>query len=117
MSQINTRHNFLTRFIGTKPQEDISFIKANEVNLWVTVTTCVCCILEIGLYFAYNRVVNNLNNVKIKYISLSKIFFQVHPWLLINTGGPAETEKMIKSRMDQENARKKGQCVQESNSK
>ena len=57
MSQINTRHNFLDRFIGTKEQEDISYSKATEVNLWVTVTTCVCCMLEIALYFFYNRMV------------------------------------------------------------
>ena len=57
MSQINARHNFLDRFIGTKEREDISFRKASEVNLLVTVTTCVCCILEVALYFAYNRMV------------------------------------------------------------
>ena len=57
MSQINARHNFLDRFIGTKEKEDISFSKATEVNLWVSVTTCVCCILEMGIYFAYNRMV------------------------------------------------------------
>ena len=57
MSQINARHNFLGRFIGTKEKEDISYSKAYEVNLWVTVTTCVCCILEVSLYFAYNRMV------------------------------------------------------------
>ena len=57
MSQINARHNFLDRFIGTKEKEDISYSKASEVNLWVTVTTCVCCMLEIALYFFYNRMV------------------------------------------------------------
>ena len=60
MSQINARHHFLARFIGTKNEEDISFNKANEVQVWVTVTTCVCCILELGLYFAYNRLVKNV---------------------------------------------------------
>ena len=58
MRQINARHNFLDRFIGTKELEDISYSKASEVNLWVTVMTCVCCILEMVLYFAYNRMVN-----------------------------------------------------------
>ena len=57
VSQINTRHNFLDRFIGTKEEEDISYSKAYEVNLRVTVTTCVCCVLEIALYFFYNRMV------------------------------------------------------------
>ena len=55
MSKINTRHNFLDRFIRTKEKEDISYSKAYEVNLWVTVMTCVCCMLEIALYFIYNR--------------------------------------------------------------
>ena len=59
VSQINARHNFLDRFIGTKKKEDISYGKATEVNLCVTVTTCVCCMLEMALYFAYNRMVNN----------------------------------------------------------
>ena len=57
MSQINARHNFLDRFIGTKEKEDISFSKASEINFLVTVTTWVCCILEVALYFAYNRMV------------------------------------------------------------
>ena len=57
VSQINTRHNFLDRFIGTKEEEDISYSNASKVNLWVTVTTCVCCMLEIALYFFYNRMV------------------------------------------------------------
>ena len=55
VSQINTRHKFLDRFIGTKEQEDISYSNASEVNLLVTVITCVCCLLEIALYFFYNR--------------------------------------------------------------
>ena len=59
MSQINVRHNFLDRFIWTKEKEDISYSNATVANLWVTVTTCVCCMLEMALYFAYNRMVNN----------------------------------------------------------
>ena len=55
--QINSRHNFLVGFLGTKPEEDISYAKASEVNLWITVTTCICCVLEIILYFVYNRMV------------------------------------------------------------
>ena len=64
MIQINSRHNFLEGFLGTKPKEDISYAKANEVNLWITVTTCICCVLEIILYFVYNRMVNNLLSVR-----------------------------------------------------
>ena len=60
VSQINARHIFLARFIGTKEEEDISYSNAYEVNLWVTVMTCVCCMLEMVLYFAYNRMVNNV---------------------------------------------------------
>ena len=61
MIQINSRHNFLDSFLGTKPEEDISHARANEVNLWITLTTSLCCVLEIVLYFIYNRLVNNTN--------------------------------------------------------
>ena len=57
MIQINSRHYFLEGFLGTKPEEDISYAMANKVNLWITVTTCICCVLEIALYFVYNRMV------------------------------------------------------------
>ena len=60
MSQINVRHDFLARFIGTKDKENFSYSKATEVKLWVTVMTCICCMLEVALYFAYNRMVNNI---------------------------------------------------------
>ena len=45
-------------FLGTKPEEDISHTRANEVNLWITMTMSLCCILEIVLYYIYNRMVN-----------------------------------------------------------
>ena len=57
MNQINSRHNFLDGFLGTKPEEDISHAQANKVNLWITLTTSLCCVLEIVLYFVYNRMV------------------------------------------------------------
>ena len=60
MSQINARHEFLARFIGTQVKEDISYNEANKLNLWVTLTTFLCCILEIGLYFAYNEMVKTI---------------------------------------------------------
>ena len=60
--QINSRHNFLDRLLGaTKLEEDISHARANEVNLWITLTTSLCCVLEIVIYFVYNRMVNNTN--------------------------------------------------------
>ena len=55
--QINTRHHFLTRFVGTKGKEDKSYFNVNNDNLWITLTTCLCCILEIVLYLVYNRMV------------------------------------------------------------
>ena len=59
MLQINSRHGFLARFIGTKEEENQSHARAraNEVNLWFTLTTILCCVLEIILYFVYNRLV------------------------------------------------------------
>ena len=59
VTQINSRQNFLDRFLGAKPEEDISHARANEVNLWITLTTSLCCVLEIVIYFIYNRMVNN----------------------------------------------------------
>ena len=67
MRQINARHHFLVRFIGPQHRENISYNQAAEVQLWVTVTTCICCVLEIGLYFVYNRKVNN-NDCKTLFI-------------------------------------------------
>ena len=65
MSQINARHSFLSRFIGTQEKEDISYGQAYAVNLWVTVTTVVCCMLEIAIYFAYNRMVNSVKKINV----------------------------------------------------
>ena len=74
VNQVNTRHHFLSRFIGTKVKEDQSFLRANNVNLWLTITTCLCGILEIVLYLVYNRMVIFTNN-ECQYI---KIFRFIH---------------------------------------
>ena len=63
MSKVNSRQHFLSRFIGTKEKENLSYSRASEVNLWITLTTILCCVLEIILYFVYNRLVT--------YISIS----------------------------------------------
>ena len=62
MSKINSRHQFLSKFIGTKEKENLSYSRASEVNLWITLTTILCCVLEIILYFVYNRLVTFSNN-------------------------------------------------------
>ena len=106
VGQINARHNFLARFIGTFPKEDVSYSKANEVQLAVTVTTCTCCILEIGLYFFYNRLVNNKQaNVYNSNFIIS--FVQVHPWLPIISGGAAETKEEEDLRLKEEEEKEK----------
>ena len=53
--KINSRHQFLSRFITTKEKEDISFENANVFNLWITLTSCICCLFEAVLYAIYNR--------------------------------------------------------------
>ena len=60
VSKINSRHHFLSRFIGTKEKENLSYSRASEVNLWITLTTSLCCVLEILLYFFFNRLVTLL---------------------------------------------------------
>ena len=61
--------------------------QADKLNLWVTLTTCLCCILETGLYVAYNEWVKQY--LKEEYL----IFVQVHPWIGIIKGGIAETQE------------------------
>ena len=77
VSQINIRHRFLTRFIGTKEEENQSHARANEVNLWFTLTTILCCVLEIILYFVYNRLVtfseSPIYNIFIFYLDPSLV--------------------------------------------
>ena len=74
MIQIKARHNFLARFIGTQDKENHSYRLATEVNLWVTVMTCVCCMLEIALYFIYNRMVNNVCKL---FLLIDNIFYHL----------------------------------------
>ena len=66
--QINSRHAFLIRFTGTKEKENQSHTNANEFNLWITLTTILCCVLEIILYFVYNRLVTFSNYTQIQKI-------------------------------------------------
>ena len=111
VSQINTRHEFLARFVGTQEKEDISYNEANKLNLWVTLTTCLCCILEMGLYSAYNKWVKKM------FVYHKSIFLvQVHPWIFIINGGIAETQetdefkkKKEEEKKKQDNRDKKGQ--------
>ena len=74
--QINSRHNFLVGFLGAKPEEEISVARANEVNLWITLTTSLCCVLEIVLYYVYNRMVNNKRQ---KYVCFYNDIFRSIP--------------------------------------
>ena len=53
-AQIIKRHTFLTRLIGTKSEENLSYEKTVEVLKATTVTMIVLCILEPATYFIYN---------------------------------------------------------------
>ena len=68
VSKIYSRHQFLSRFIGAKEKENLSYSRANDVNLWITLTTILCCVLEIILYFVYNRLVTFSNYTQIQKI-------------------------------------------------
>ena len=57
---INARHAFLTRLIGTKPEEDTSLEAVNHLATVVTVTTIVAWGLEVAFYFIYNRFVSTI---------------------------------------------------------
>ena len=54
------RHAFLTRLIGTKPEEDTSLEAVNHLTTVVTVTTILAWGLEVAFYFIYNRFVSKM---------------------------------------------------------
>ena len=54
-SNIRTRHSFLQKLVGTKPQEDISLDNTNQLLSVLTVCILTFSVLEIGLYFLYNK--------------------------------------------------------------
>ena len=56
---VNTRHQFLTKLIGTKPEEDRSVAAVNQLVTAVIVTTVAVSLLEAGFYFLYNRIVSD----------------------------------------------------------
>ncbi len=88
VSQINVRHSFLDTFIGTQEKEDISFSQAYEVNLWVTVTTVVCCMLEIAIYFGYNRMVKFFKKINISHQNFSGTSMAINKhWRTHRDGG------------------------------
>ena len=62
-SNINRRHEFLTRLIGTKPEEDISFEAVNYLVTLATVSTSVAFLLEVLFYFIYNRRVSKSKDI------------------------------------------------------
>ena len=61
-SNINRRHEFLTRLIGTKP-EDRSFEAVNYLVTISTVSTSVAFLLEVLFYFIYNRRVSKSKDI------------------------------------------------------
>ena len=62
-SNINRRHEFLTRLIGTKPEEDRSFEAVNYLVTLATVSTSVALLLEVIFYFIYNRRVSKSKDI------------------------------------------------------
>ena len=57
-AQIIKRHTFLTRLIGTKPEENLSYENTIEVLKVTTVVMILLCILEPATYFLYNSKVS-----------------------------------------------------------
>ena len=56
---VNTRHQFLAKLIGTKPEEDRSVAAVNQLATAVSVSTVAVSLLELGFYFLYNRIVSD----------------------------------------------------------
>ena len=53
----------------------------NEVNLWITSISCICCVLEAALYAVYNRKVSIIFHFMNMITNVYAI--QLHPWLRI----------------------------------
>ena len=60
---INKRHQFLTRLVGTKPEENKSLEAVNYLVSVVTATIGAASLLEVVFYFIYNRFVSVFLNV------------------------------------------------------
>ena len=56
---INTRHQFLSRLIGTKPEEDLSLEAANHLATVVTLVTIAASMCEVAFFFLFNRIVSS----------------------------------------------------------
>ena len=54
VANINDRHNFIQRLIGSKEDENVSFENGNEVVMVVSICCLVFTALETLFYFLYN---------------------------------------------------------------
>ena len=59
-SKIITRHNFLMRTIGTKPEEDDSHKTVIILMVTWIVGVVMCSVLEMVFYFLYNMKVSSV---------------------------------------------------------
>ena len=59
--QINERHEFLTKLIGSKEEEDRSYRNADAVMKATTTCMIVFSFLEVVIYYVYNYQVSNVN--------------------------------------------------------
>ena len=62
--RIKNRHHFLQRLIGTKAEEDKSLEQSQFLVSIFTSFMIVICLLEIFMYFLYNRKVRKLKTFK-----------------------------------------------------
>ena len=53
--KIKQRHALLTRTIGTKAEEEISFTHSHNLVISATASMVALCSLETAFYYLYNR--------------------------------------------------------------
>ena len=58
--QINERHEFLTKLIGSKEEEDRSYRNADKVMKATSTCMIVFSLLEVVIYYVYNYQVSNV---------------------------------------------------------
>ena len=63
--RIKNRHYFLQRLIGTKAEEDKSLEQSQFLVSMFTSFMIVICLMEVFMYFLYNRKVRKLKILRI----------------------------------------------------
>ena len=73
-SRISSRHHFLEDLIGTKPEEDISYIISRQLAFFITISMVTLSALEAIFHHLYNtKVIYNLPSFLQQYQTIFEV--------------------------------------------